>query len=1275
MLSYDKEKQLLCIGKVPYAKESYEYQETDMHKSYMKYVTEGVIEDIKDLVDRLGEALVKTSESSIHLDSYEIVLDKHASFKGYEYYSVRVTFGGLGLADLMQPFVIFKIPYMDDFGVVYREGKTYALISELVQDDDITYGDNELKVITKGGNYINIKPTGSGSGKMTTKFRQKNLRTADILFGLAEAECLNGADMYRKLKSVETASLFKSDEELEVASWTWDTTDIKQFVECIGSDSYDVSVVRDRLNEVFSLNKALGEVLFEDVELKDGTVLEYGTRITENVLRKLKQSYINEVYVKYIPNMIGQITAENIILPIIRKGTEMLECIEVFLPEEEGMFVSRDYFFEDGHIPVIPKETMVSEGFLEMLAFNGYTSVKLKQSETTSSVTEVPLEVSIIGNRHFKRREIGAGMTDEYVYVSEDGTIQPASSKFTAYDMLAMMSLFDRLQKGLDIDLVADRDMGLRKKVHQANELFHKSFSDITNEYVRLIRNKFITTYKSKKTSFASPDEMESMFFKLSEMWWRRLYNMKVINTIDKLNPIAYYSSFNKINTIVSDKNAIKRSQHGLSMGHFNRICPYETPSGKTMGIVGNKVPECVIVDSKMLTPYFRILHVGGEAFVGSEKEYLDVRTEERYRIGSITALDVDWTTRRILTKGRVMARVPARNSLEKMTVVDVDISYLDYVNCDPQQTMSLTAQTIPFAGGDDSARVIFGLSMAKQAKGLVDGEEPWITTSAFYDVLQMSDFYAIHAEKDGVVVEVTDTFVAMLYDDDKVDGEDDFNHVRLYEFKQRDITVNALIIRSVNVAANQRVKAGDILVRSNYIKGTSMVTGRNALVGYVSVGYNYEDGVFMSQRFCYDTMSFGCFRDRKKIPKVFRSAIPSGVNKYKYLKQYDKLYTLTYSNKQDEENKYTEYSEHARGFVIRCAPEATKDMKATQIVTETVTLDYSEQGDKFANRHGNKGVTPRITKNSDMPAFNNGEFLDLAYNPEGVPSRMNLGQVLECHIGLVAFITGIRVRCDSFNGADIHEIKLLLSLVWNLANTDDWDSVLGEDRFSSLPNEYVRRLYQNKERVRNWEDSFNEDGTAWLINPKTDTYYETPVLIGVNYVYKLYHEVRKKEHARAGYMTEPYVAKLSSPPKGSSKSGGQRMGYMELDALMQYGAVDILHEFENERGDNAVARSNLTADELLGGDLYKMDESVGLRRSTEYFVAIMQALGVTIDFEGDLPNKTREEYSKRLYYSPKALQNADCTQAENSNGAVNKSFASAKSEVEELADYDHYEE
>lgn len=1266
MFYFDNKHDRLVICKVPKEKPNYVYEECDMYKSYMKYVKEGMIEDISNkFIPALSQTLENAGESEIYIKDFEVFEDKYSNYRGWEYYSLKVNFGGIGVGNDMDKFVIFKIPYMDKFGVVYREGKTYALISELVQDDDITYGDGELKIITKGGCYINIKAASKTSKNIVTKFRGKNLKTIEILFGLAEEEGLNGVELFKKLKSVELNNLFKSDTALNIACMDWAKTQNVAFVDILKKDMYNVSAVRNRLNEVFSIDKALGEVLFEPVKLKDGKVYPYGTLITESVLRDLKQSHINEVYVKYIPNMVGQYLARNVQLRIIRKGTEMIECLEGALPDEDGMFVSKDYVFDEGNEIIIPIGTVVTEGMLEAFAYNGYTEVFLSESDSNLSIyKEVPLEISIIGNRHYKCKDVGVGLSDDYVYITENDEILPASETFTAYDMLAMISLFDRLSKGLDYNLVADRDMGLRKKVNQANELFHKAFDQALNDYIPKIRNKFVNVYKKQRSQFFDADAMEAMFMKFSDIWWQKLYKMKVVNVIDKMNPVSYYSSFNKINTIIADKNAIKRSQHSLSMGHFNRICPYETPSGKTMGVVGNKVPLCKIVENKMLTPYYRVRHIGDRAFISDVKEYMTVQEEEKYRIGSITALDVNWETREILTKGRVLARVPSQNSLEKMTVADIDLKYIELVNCDPQQTESMTAQTIPFAGADDSARVIFGLSMAKQAKGQVDGQIPLVNTNAFYDLPRTSDYYMIHAEKDGIVQEVSNDFVAVLYDDER-QSDDDYDNVRVYEFKPRDLSVNSIVIRTVNVKEGQRIKAGDVLVRSNYVKDDVMVTGQNALVGYGSMGYNYEDGLYVAKRFGYNSMSYGVKVEKEKVPKAFNSVKISDVDKYKYIKKHDKLYSIQYNNG-DYSNNFNVYADHAKGFIIKCSAVDSNRNNSTTIVTECVSLDYMHEGDKTANRHGNKGVTPRITDNSKMPAFNNGEFLDIVYNPEGLPSRMNFGQVLECHIGLCCYITKIGVDCDSFNGASIYDITLLLSLVWNLANTDDWESILGQDRFKVLPKEYIQRLYDNKDYIRTWENCFNEDGTAWLINPYTGTYFENPVLVGVNYVYKLYHEVLNKEHARAGYCTEPYVAKLNSPPKGSSKEGGQRLGYMEFDALMQYGATEMLYEFQNARGDNGVARNNFIVDALHDSDEYKLPKDTAIRRSTEYFVAMLEALGFTTDFEGALPNKVIDEYSRRRMYKPKALINANFS-TEDSKQQVDVGYVASKKKFEDM--------
>ena len=296
----------------------------------------------------------------------------------------------------------------------------------------------------------------------------------------------------------------------------------------------------------------------------------------------------------------------------------------------------------------------------------------------------------------------------------------------------------------------------------------------------------------------------------------------------------------------------------------------------------------------------------------------------------------------------------------------------------------------------------------------------------------------------------------------------------------------------------------------------------------------------------------------------------------------------------------------------------------------------YVKQGDKIANRHGNKGVTPELRSNTEMPMFKNGEFVDLCYNPAGVSSRMNIGQILECNLGLAGYILGVRMRSDSFNGASVEEIKMLLSYAWHLANEDDVDYV--NKQFSELPIEFKEVCIKNLTWIRTWKGSFNEDGTAWMLNPRTGKYFETPVVVGINYIYKLVHEVTKKTHARGGFATEPYIEKTSAPTHGSSKLGGQRFGEMEIDALSAYGVSAFIQELMNGRGDNPVARNNLTVKAMHKGNNYMLDEKTGIRRSTEEFVNRMEALGVKIEFEEELPNNTKIENAKRITYTAKKL-------------------------------------
>lgn len=1230
MFHYSKKDNILIISKIPVRKTCTIYQETEIYKSYQHYINYGLIEDIKNYIipelDKAVHGADTSEEVKIRIEegrSY-VRYDNTSSYRGDEYNSAFISLSLSWCREGTKPFCAFKVPYMDESGVIYKNGKQYALISELVQDDDITFSKGKLKIITKNGYFIQLNEASTGSNIV---YRKKNYSPLKVMFALAKKEGLDGEKLFEKLRNVDMVNIYLDRDKLRSdLEYGTDIIEEAGILNSYYSDAYSLIHVRDKMNRVLSIDRALGKSLSRAITLNNGEIIPEETIVTSAILKKIKYSKINEIYVLSVPNMTGTLIGKDVIIRSFRKGTEILPEIERLFSDYDGLYLDKNV--ELDHPFIIEAGTQVTKALLEVLAYNGVNDVWVKYSENSEKMVHVPFEIEIIGNRHFRECDIGLSKKKSYVYIDESGNISKAKEFITAYDMLAMISLFNRLVKNCDLEVIASRDVGLRKKINMTEELFHKAFLLAAPDFIKTVKKTFINMYENAKNDFDKPDKMEAKFFVLAEKWWSKLMlNLKVIQTVDRTNPVAYYSSLSKINTIIADSNAITEDMRWLSMGHYGRLCPYEIPSGKKLGVVNNRAMMCKIEKGIMKTPYYEVKHIGDESYITGSIVYLAVEEEENYRIADITSLRVD-EKGKILNKERVLARIPTTSGLEKMSVLYVDILKIDLVNIDPQQSISLACSTIPFQGADDSARVTFEISMAKQAKGLLNPEVPIVLTSAFIDIPRQSPYFMVQAEYDGEVVDIVDGMVTMYYYE--------LNDTKSYMFKQREFSNTSVIIRTIEVEQGQMVKAGDVLISSNYVKEGFLATGINALVCYVPEGYNYEDGVFASHRLKHKLTSYGANYESEIIPKVYMRTTVNAIDKFKYQQKDNIIYKTTHLTKSKFITRVIK-SKKLKGFMVDVTKDVDKYSKKDKATTAyAVSFDYIKQGDKIANRHGNKGVAPELRSNTEMPMFKNGEFVDLCYNPAGVSSRMNIGQILECNLGLAGYILGVRMRSDSFNGASIREIKMLLSYAWHLANDDDENIV--NKMFPELPSEFKEVCMKNLIWIRAWKNSFNEDGTAWMLNPRTGKYFETPVVVGINYIYKLIHEVTKKMHARGGFVTEPYVEKTSAPTHGSAKLGGQRFGEMELDALAAYGASAFMQELMNGRGDNPVARNNLTVNAMHKGSNYLLDEKTGIRRSTEEFVNRMEALGVKIEFEGELPNNTKIENEKRIAYTAKTL-------------------------------------
>jgi len=811
MYSYEAQRDILTISKMPVNEPEYEYQISPAYLSYVKYLKRQVFQDIVEYVLKpLNESLSSKSygggTTSYLYESrnnetgariHRSVVDDVETTRDKKQKLVRVSLTH-PLYGKSKPFTILRVPEMDKYGVIHRRKRGEALIGELVQGDVVTFDGTELKVITAEGRFINIFNTESGP-KM--EFNKEKIPAVKVLAALAEEEGLNVQEILDKAKNFLCMQKVTSEKLEEYAIYAHEELKEGILYGKLYTPAYSLSKVRGKLNETLSLgNRAVGKRLNSALKGLDGKVIAPATSVlTTSVLEIACVNRITELEVQDIPELTGMVLAEDIRLPILRKGTliveELREYITKYYPENKGKYLNKDLLDlseQFGAVAVIWEGTELYPDLLSILEYNGVREVKVQVGQSKNNALKVGLYNRVISNRSVRPGDIGyipQNPSTAYVYIGEDGTtVSEQKDEFLrAYDLLAMLSLFDRLIIGEDLGTIPDKDMGFRKKILLTSEEFSLAMQKAGRKFVKKMRRRFREefvkedSFKSEKMEdFANGQMLERLFFGLSEDWWKALRNRKVVMDIDYTNPLSYYSSLDKVNTILKDKHAVKNTMRGMTLGHIGRLCPYEIPAGNKLGIVNVKTPLCKIENGIPLVPYYRVLHRNGKSMLSSEQTYLSVEEEEKFRIADILSLTLD-ENRYILNEDRVLARIPTSSSLEKMGVAYVDIAHLDYVSVDPQQNISQACSIIPFMGSDDAARVTFEISMSKQAKALLYNEVPIVLTSAYYDVPRRTPYFMIHAEHDGVVEDVDGTSITVLYDGAK--------ECTVYEFKKHEVT------------------------------------------------------------------------------------------------------------------------------------------------------------------------------------------------------------------------------------------------------------------------------------------------------------------------------------------------------------------------------------------------------------------------------------------------------------------------------------------------------
>ncbi len=672
---------------------------------------------------------------------------------------------------------------------------------------------------------------------------------------------------------------------------------------------------------------------------------------------------------------------------------------------------------------------------------------------------------------------------------------------------------------------------------------------------------------------------------------------------MDQTNPLAELTHKRRLSALGPGGLSRDRASfdvRDIHYSHYGRLCPIETPEGPNIGLISYLASYARVNRYGFIeTPYRKtkkILDDNGRCVavqVTGEVEYMTADVEDEFNVAQATEpVDENGCFER--------ARVACRHRNE---IIEVDRDRVDFVDVSPKMMVSVASAQIPFLQNDDANRALMGANMQRQAVPLLTTEAPIVATGQEYKNCQDSEV-AVLAEGDGVVTAVDATHIAVRYDGQ---GERDYKLTK-YQRSNHGTCIHQRPIVSVG----DRVQARDTLADGQSTSNGEIALGKNILMGFMTwEGYNYEDAILLNERMVkedvftsihieeYETEA----RDTKLGPEeITRDITNVGEDALKDLDERgiirvgaevragdylvgkvtpkgetemtaeERLLRAIFGEKAHETRDTSLKVPHGEyGIVVDVKVFSREEGAELSPGVNQVVRVYIAQkrkisvGDKMAGRHGNKGVVSRIMPQEDMPFLPDGTPLDIVLNPLGVPSRMNIGQVLEVHLGYAAKALGWKVATPIFNGADEQDIADTLKLA-----------------------------------------GLREDGKSWLYDGRTGERFDNPVTVGYVYFLKLHHLVDDKIHARS---TGPYSLVTQQPLGGKAQFGGQRFGEMEVWALEAYGAAYTLQEILTVKSDDVTGRVR-TYESIVKG--YNVPKP-GVPESFKVLVKELQALCLDI--------------------------------------------------------------
>ena len=801
----------------------------------------------------------------------------------------------------------------------------------------------------------------------------------------------------------------------------------------------------------------------------------------------------------------------------------------------------------------------------------------------------------------------------------------------TKEDILASINYNMHLEYGMGTD--DDIDHLGNRRIRAVGELLQNQYRIGLSRLERVVRER-MTTQDQEGISPQSLINIKPVTAAVKEFFG----SSQLSQFMDQNNPLGELTHKRRLSAL--GPGGLSRDRAGFEVrdvhySHYGRMCPIETPEGPNIGLINSLATYARINQYGFVeAPYRWIDKSDPENPVVTEKVvYMTADEEDNYHVAQAnTPLDEEGHFIHKNVSGRYREETQ-----------EYERSKFDYMDVSPKMVFSVATALIPFLENDDANRALMGSNMQRQAVPLLTTEAPVVGTGMEVKAAVDSGVCVV-AERAGTVESSTSKEIVVREEDGKKTS------YKLTKF-QRSNQSNCYNQRPI-VNKGDVVAAGQVIADGPSTSGGEMALGKNPLIGFMTwEGYNYEDAVLLSERLVQDDVYTSVHieeyeaeaRDTKLGPEEITRDIPGvGDDALKDLDERgiirigaevragdilvgkvtpkgeteltaeERLLRAIFGEKAREVRDTSLKVPHGEYGIVVDAKVFTRENgdELSPGVNQAVRIYIAQKrkisvGDKMAGRHGNKGVVSRVLPVEDMPFLPNGRPLDIVLNPLGVPSRMNIGQVLEIHLSLAAKALGFNISTPVFDGANEIDIMDTLDLANDYVNLE-WEEFEKKHGQELLP-EVMQYLYDNRDHRKLWKGvPISRDGKVRLRDGRTGEYFDSPVTIGHMHYLKLHHLVDDKIHARS---TGPYSLVTQQPLGGKAQFGGQRFGEMEVWALEAYGASYTLQEILTVKSDDVIGRVK-TYEAIIKGD--NIPEP-GIPESFKVLLKELQSLGLDV--------------------------------------------------------------